>query len=57
MNNAIHLRLVFCAFSFVLFRLVVPAQHFAVGIHFDTSLFAIFLDDSFEVGALLPINL
>src|SRR5438045_9751741 len=57
MNNAIHLRLVFLAFFFVLFGFVVLAQHLAVGIHFDASLLAVLLDDGFKVGALFfPTN-
>ena len=45
--------LVFLAFFFVLFALVVFAHDFAVRINFDARLFAVLLDDGFIVRALL----
>jgi hypothetical protein len=32
------------------------AQNFAIGVHFDTNLFAFFVDDGFKVGAPLSPN-
>src|SRR5206468_6078854 len=41
----------------VLFGFVMFAQHFASGVHFDTNLFAVLVDNGFKVGALfLPAD-
>src|SRR6266446_7634427 len=50
-------RLIFLAFFFVLFALLVLLQQFAVRIEGKAPLFAIFVDDSFIVRALFfPAN-